>query len=125
MYAVLERETAAMPVEPVLTTFEAYDGPPTDLVYAAAAWHWTDPADAVDPRRRPARARRRAGDLRQPAPARRPGASRTPSAPRSPTGSTTRRSGPKGGAVRSGLGREEIEGSGLFEDVRSTSWPGR
>ena len=44
MYAVLERETAAMPVETVLTTFEGYDGPPTGLVYAAAAWHWTDPS---------------------------------------------------------------------------------
>ena len=27
-----------------LSAFEAYDGPPADLVYAAAAWHWTDPA---------------------------------------------------------------------------------
>jgi trans-aconitate methyltransferase len=44
MYAVLERETAGMPVTPVLTTFERYDGPPAPLVYAAAAWHWTDPA---------------------------------------------------------------------------------
>ena len=56
MYAVLQRETAAMPVQTVLTTFEAYDGPPTDLVYAAASWHWTDPstrwthaADLLDP----------------------------------------------------------------------------
>lgn len=44
MYAVLERETAGMPVTPVLSTLEAYDGPSTDLVYAAASWHWTDPA---------------------------------------------------------------------------------
>jgi trans-aconitate methyltransferase len=44
MFAVLQRETAGMPVTPVLSTFEAYDGPPTGLVYAAAAWHWTDPA---------------------------------------------------------------------------------
>lgn len=44
MYAVLERETAGMPVTPKLSTFEAYDGPPTCLVYAAASWHWTDPA---------------------------------------------------------------------------------
>ncbi len=56
MYAVLERETAGMPVETVPTTFEAYDGPPTGLVYAAAAWHWTDPstrwthaADLIEP----------------------------------------------------------------------------
>lgn len=44
MFAVLERETAGMPVTPMLSTFEAYDGPPTRLVYAAAAWHWTEPA---------------------------------------------------------------------------------
>ncbi len=44
MFSVLERETAGMPVTPVLTTFEGYDGPPTGLVYAAAAWHWTDPS---------------------------------------------------------------------------------
>ena len=44
MYGVLQRETAGMPVTPRLSAFEAYDGPPADLVYAAAAWHWTDPA---------------------------------------------------------------------------------
>jgi SAM-dependent methyltransferase len=44
MYAVLQRETVGMPVTPVLTTFEHYDGPRAGLVYAAAAWHWTDPA---------------------------------------------------------------------------------
>ena len=56
MYGVLERETAGMPVTPRLSSFEAYDGPPADLVYAAAAWHWTDPttrwnhaADLLEP----------------------------------------------------------------------------
>ena len=44
MFSVLERETAGMPVTPVLTTFEGYDGPSTGLVYAAAAWHWTEPS---------------------------------------------------------------------------------
>jgi trans-aconitate methyltransferase len=44
MFAVLQRETAGMPVEPVLSTYEKYDGPPVDLVYAAAAMHWVDPA---------------------------------------------------------------------------------
>ncbi len=43
MFSVLERETAGMPVTPVHTAFEEYDGPTTGLVYAAAAWHWTDP----------------------------------------------------------------------------------
>ncbi|CAN5625736.1 class I SAM-dependent methyltransferase [soil metagenome] len=43
MRAVLDRETAGMAVSTVLSTFEAYDGPPTPLLYAAAAWHWTDP----------------------------------------------------------------------------------
>ncbi len=56
MYGVLQRETAGMPVTPRLSSFEAYDGPPADLVYAAAAWHWTDPttrwnhaADLLEP----------------------------------------------------------------------------
>jgi trans-aconitate methyltransferase len=44
MFAVLQRETTGMPVTPVHTAFEEYDGPTTGLVYAAAAWHWTDPA---------------------------------------------------------------------------------
>ena len=44
MFGVLEREMVAMPVRPVLSTFEEYDGPPADLVYAARSWHWTDPA---------------------------------------------------------------------------------
>lgn len=43
MFTVLERETAGMSVEPVLSSFEKYDGPRVDLVYAAAAWDWTDP----------------------------------------------------------------------------------
>ena len=43
MFSVLQRETLGMPVNPVMSTFEAYDGPPTDLVYAAASLHWTDP----------------------------------------------------------------------------------
>jgi SAM-dependent methyltransferase len=44
MCAVLRRETAGMPVTTVLSTFEAYDGPAVDVLYAAASWHWTDPA---------------------------------------------------------------------------------
>jgi len=43
MFGVLEREMVAMPVRLLPTTFEEYDGPPADLVYAAASWHWTDP----------------------------------------------------------------------------------
>jgi SAM-dependent methyltransferase len=43
MFGVLEREMVAMPVQPVRTAFEEYDGPPADLLYAAASWHWTDP----------------------------------------------------------------------------------
>lgn len=45
MVAVLARETHGLPVTIVTSTFEAV-GPrsPVDLVYAAAAWHWTDPA---------------------------------------------------------------------------------
>ena len=44
MCTVLTRETLAMPVSPVHTAFEEYDGKPVGLVYAAAAMHWTDPA---------------------------------------------------------------------------------
>jgi SAM-dependent methyltransferase len=44
MLLVLQRESIAMPVTPVLSRFEEYDGPPVDLVYAASAWHWTEPA---------------------------------------------------------------------------------
>jgi SAM-dependent methyltransferase len=43
MFTVLQRESIAMPVTPVHTRFEEYDGPPVDLLYAAAAWHWTEP----------------------------------------------------------------------------------
>ncbi len=36
---------AAIPVEPVVTTFEHFETARCfDLVYAAAAWHWTEPA---------------------------------------------------------------------------------
>jgi hypothetical protein len=42
MYAVLQRETAGLPVSTVRTTFEEYHGPRTRLLYAAAAWHWTE-----------------------------------------------------------------------------------
>lgn len=42
MARVLTGTTGAVPV---LSTFEAYTAhAPVDLVYAAAAWHWTDPA---------------------------------------------------------------------------------
>jgi hypothetical protein len=43
MFTVLERETTGMSVESVLSSFEKYDGPKVDLVYADAAWDWTDP----------------------------------------------------------------------------------
>lgn len=43
MFSVLERETLGMPVTPVRSTYEEYDGPPADLLYAAAAMHWTAP----------------------------------------------------------------------------------
>jgi SAM-dependent methyltransferase len=44
MCAILRRETSAMPVTPVLSTYEDYvPGPGFDLLYAAAAWHWTEP----------------------------------------------------------------------------------
>jgi trans-aconitate methyltransferase len=48
MYAVLLRETTGMAVEPVLSDLESYDGPRVDLLYAAASWHWTDPASRLD-----------------------------------------------------------------------------
>jgi len=45
MAQVLERTTRGLPVEPVVTTFEQFvTADRFDLVYAAAAWHWTDPA---------------------------------------------------------------------------------
>jgi SAM-dependent methyltransferase len=43
MFGVLERETRGMPVEPLRCDLESYGGRPTDLVYAAMSWHWTDP----------------------------------------------------------------------------------
>jgi SAM-dependent methyltransferase len=43
MFSILERETLGMPVTPVRSTYEAYDGPPADLLYAGAAMHWTVP----------------------------------------------------------------------------------
>jgi len=45
MAHVLERTTRGLPVAPVVTTFEQFETTRRfDLVYAAAAWHWTDPA---------------------------------------------------------------------------------
>ncbi len=45
MAHVLERTTRGLPVVPVVTTFEQFQTARRfDLVYAAAAWHWTDPA---------------------------------------------------------------------------------
>lgn len=45
MARVLERTTRGLPVEPVVSTFERFaTDRAVDLVYAAAAWHWTDPA---------------------------------------------------------------------------------
>jgi SAM-dependent methyltransferase len=46
MLAVLRRECAGLPVTAVQATFEALDPGDLgtfDLLYAAAAWHWTDP----------------------------------------------------------------------------------
>ena len=45
MAGVLDRTTHGLPVTSVRTTFEAFTTDRRfDLVYAAAAWHWTDPA---------------------------------------------------------------------------------
>lgn len=45
MARVLKRTTLGSPVEPVVTTFEEFEAARHfDLVYAAAAWHWADPA---------------------------------------------------------------------------------
>ena len=45
MAHVLERNTRGTRVKPVVTTFEDFDADHHfDLLYAAAAWHWTDPA---------------------------------------------------------------------------------
>jgi SAM-dependent methyltransferase len=44
MAQVLERVTRGLPVRPVVATFEEFrTGSRFDLVYAAAAWHWTSP----------------------------------------------------------------------------------
>ncbi|RLV49206.1 methyltransferase domain-containing protein [Nocardioides mangrovicus] len=43
MAAVLARTTAGLPVTIVPTTFEQLHAEPVDLLYAAAAFHWTDP----------------------------------------------------------------------------------
>lgn len=45
MAGVLGRTTHILPVRPVVSTFEAFTAEARfDLVYAAAAWHWTSPA---------------------------------------------------------------------------------
>jgi hypothetical protein len=44
MASLLAWTTQGLPVEPVIATFERFGSErPFDLVYAAAAWHWTDP----------------------------------------------------------------------------------
>lgn len=44
MSAILRRTTADLPVEVLQVPFEDLDGGPrVDLLYSAAAWHWTDP----------------------------------------------------------------------------------
>jgi SAM-dependent methyltransferase len=50
MAAVLRRTTVGLPVEVVLSTFEAYaaQGRTYDLLLSASAWHWTDPATRWD-----------------------------------------------------------------------------
>jgi|SRR6478672_776366 len=118
MYAVLQRETAAMPVQTVLTTFEAFDGPPTDLVYAAASWHWTDPstrwthaADLLDPGGVLAIF---GSQLRLADPVIEKAVSVALADPADDSAFLPKveQSGP-------GWGLADIEGSGLFEDVRS------
>jgi len=45
MAHVLQRTSRGLPAAPVVTTFEQFETARRfDLVYAAAAWHWTDPA---------------------------------------------------------------------------------
>lgn len=41
---ILRAKTVALPVTVEVTTFEAFAGGDFDLVFAAQAWHWTDPA---------------------------------------------------------------------------------
>jgi hypothetical protein len=52
MFAVLERETAGMPVEPRACSVQGYDGPPVDLLYAAdhgdASRPWQDDDRVAD-----------------------------------------------------------------------------
>lgn len=49
MLAVLALQTAGDPVSLMHSTFEAFTGTgPFDLLFAAAAWHWTDPATRWD-----------------------------------------------------------------------------
>jgi hypothetical protein len=44
MAELLARTTQGLPVEPVVVTFERfYTEWRFDLMYAAAAWHWTNP----------------------------------------------------------------------------------
>lgn len=45
MYAMLRQRASGLDVSPVLSTFEDFvSSARFDLLYAAAAWHWTDPA---------------------------------------------------------------------------------
>ena len=45
MAEMLAETTRDLPVTPVASTFEGFaSGPRFDLVYAAASWHWVDPA---------------------------------------------------------------------------------
>lgn len=50
MLGVLERTCAGLPVHPVRSTFEELvpDGARYDLLFAAAAWHWTVPQGRLD-----------------------------------------------------------------------------
>lgn len=42
---MLQRTSRGLPAAPVVTTFEQFETARRfDLVYAGAAWHWTDPA---------------------------------------------------------------------------------
>jgi SAM-dependent methyltransferase len=44
MVRMLVRTTHGLPARPIVTTFEAFHTESRfDMVYAAAAWHWTDP----------------------------------------------------------------------------------
>ena len=50
MAAVLRATTGGLPVDVVVSSFEAYEpaGPPVDLLFAGSAWHWTDPGSRWD-----------------------------------------------------------------------------